>query len=130
VAFGHGHPLVLYIKATVVSVCLINRARQGRAGQGGQGRHPPTAGHFQLRLHFQAWAGQGRGSYACISRTRFGDRTRRKSDELGRHNVAGVFLYIPTRRVVFTRFGKKRMFTRVTTYNAGLPATPRSTAFS
>jgi hypothetical protein len=28
--------------------------KQGRAGQGGQGRHPPTAGHFQLRLHFQA----------------------------------------------------------------------------
>ncbi len=28
---------------------------QGRVGQGGQGRHPPTAGHFQLRLEKQQW---------------------------------------------------------------------------
>ncbi len=62
--------------------------------------------------------------------TRSSDGTRRESDELGRHNVAGVFLYIATRRVVFTRFGKKGLFTRVTTYNTGSPATPRSTAFS
>jgi hypothetical protein len=26
-----------------------------RAGQGGQGRHPPTSGHFQLRLEKQQW---------------------------------------------------------------------------
>ncbi len=26
-----------------------------RAGQGGQGRHPPTVGHFQLRLEKQQW---------------------------------------------------------------------------
>jgi hypothetical protein len=62
--------------------------------------------------------------------TRSGDGTRRESDELGRQNVAGVFLYIPTRRVVFTRFGKKWTVYKVTTYNAGSPATPRSTAFS
>jgi len=29
---------------------VTNRARQG-----GQGRHPPTAGHFQLRLEKQQW---------------------------------------------------------------------------
>jgi hypothetical protein len=36
----------------MVSVC---GDKQGRAGQGGQGRHPPTAGHFQLRLEKQQW---------------------------------------------------------------------------
>jgi len=38
---------ILYVKATMVSICLsvvTNRAGQGRAGAGlgGQGRHPPT----------------------------------------------------------------------------------------
>jgi hypothetical protein len=27
----------------------------GKFFQGGQGRHPPTAGHFQLRLEKQQW---------------------------------------------------------------------------
>jgi hypothetical protein len=49
-----------------------------------------------------------RGESEARETTRSGDGTRRESDELGRHNVAGVFLYIPTRRVVFTRFGEKR----------------------
>jgi len=32
---------------------VTNKARQ--AGQGGQGKHPPTAGHFQLCLEKQQW---------------------------------------------------------------------------
>jgi hypothetical protein len=49
---GYG---ILYIKATWCLSVVTNRAGAGQGRAGGQGKHPPTAGHFQLRLEKQQW---------------------------------------------------------------------------